>query len=224
MASYLFCLKEKFRSSWRLILFILLVLIVFAVGEGPWDPIADWYRETGQNPFLFHIALFFSRWGDFWPGGLALCLGLLGLSWLCGSLPLRRASVISLMAALCAGGFSLILKTTLGRARPNIAHIANLGDQFHGLAWHSSLHSFPSGHTATAFAIAMTFVLLLPEIGWLAFFVALLVGWSRIYVGAHYFGDVLTGAWIGSISAWLAVVSFHDWKKKQNPDDIRKMV
>ncbi|MFN0070379.1 MAG: phosphatase PAP2 family protein [Chloroflexota bacterium] len=57
--------------------------------------------------------------------------------------------------------------------------------------------SFPSGHTASSFAAAWVLSECWPK-GRLSFFaVAAIIGFSRVYVGAHYPGDVLAGATIG---------------------------
>lgn len=60
----------------------------------------------------------------------------------------------------------------------------------------SSGYSFPSGHTVTAF-MAATIVsrYYRPRAIW--FTLALMVAFSRIYVGAHYASDVVAGACIG---------------------------
>ncbi len=73
-------------------------------------------------------------------------------------------------------------------------------------------YSFPSGHTATAFAVAAAMLWTLPaslRARWMApaLVCAALVGVSRIGVGAHWPVDVLAGAAIG----WLCGVSGALW-------------
>jgi undecaprenyl-diphosphatase len=63
--------------------------------------------------------------------------------------------------------------------------------------------SFPSGHTASSFACAWMLARCWPRLAPLFFAVAGSVGFSRIYVGAHYPGDVTTGAFCGMAIAEL---------------------
>ncbi|MDQ3249360.1 MAG: phosphatase PAP2 family protein [Chloroflexota bacterium] len=58
-------------------------------------------------------------------------------------------------------------------------------------------HSFPSGHSASAFAGAWLLSQHYPKGRILFYAIALLVGFSRIYLGAHYPSDVLAGALSG---------------------------
>ncbi len=73
------------------------------------------------------------------------------------------------------------------------------------------LHSFPSGHTATAFALFLALALL-TEKAWLRYFLILLatgVGLSRVWLSQHFMVDVGTGALWGTCSAvlsWLLVM------------------
>jgi undecaprenyl-diphosphatase len=61
--------------------------------------------------------------------------------------------------------------------------------------------SFPSGHSASAFAAAWLLRRHYPELAGAWYSLALLVGFSRMYVGAHYPGDVLSGAIAGTVLA-----------------------
>ncbi|HET7098676.1 MAG TPA: phosphatase PAP2 family protein [Patescibacteria group bacterium] len=61
--------------------------------------------------------------------------------------------------------------------------------------------SFPSGHTAEAFAVAVTVWLHDKKVGWLFLFAALLVGMARVWANVHYPIDILGGAFIGTIIA-----------------------
>lgn len=61
-------------------------------------------------------------------------------------------------------------------------------------------YSFPSGHTAIFFAIAMAIFYFNKKWGIVSFIIAILVGISRIYVGVHWPIDIVAGAIIGIIS------------------------
>lgn len=68
--------------------------------------------------------------------------------------------------------------------------------------------SFPSGHTTTAFMLATTLILILPKkqagLGYFLFFLACLVGFSRIYLMQHFWIDVWAGALLGIATTWLS--------------------
>lgn len=59
--------------------------------------------------------------------------------------------------------------------------------------------SFPSVHAATAFAAAAVLTYFDKKRKWFYYTVALLISYSRIYLGCHYFLDVIIGAIIGHI-------------------------
>lgn len=69
-----------------------------------------------------------------------------------------------------------------------------------------SAHSFPSGHTAGAFALFMVLAFYAPKpVQKLLFLLAAcLVGYSRLYLSQHFLIDVTVGSFIGAASAQLA--------------------
>jgi undecaprenyl-diphosphatase len=67
----------------------------------------------------------------------------------------------------------------------------------------SNAHSFPSGHTATAFACATVLAHFVPRWRVPFFVLAALIGLSRVYNGMHYPTDVLAGAVLGVLIALL---------------------
>jgi undecaprenyl-diphosphatase len=63
--------------------------------------------------------------------------------------------------------------------------------------------SFPSDHAALAFALAGAILLINRRWGWTFIAIAALISIARVYVGVHYPSDVLAGALIGLICAYL---------------------
>ena len=57
--------------------------------------------------------------------------------------------------------------------------------------------SFPSGHASTAFAAAVVLTSFNKKRKWLYYLVAVLISYSRIYLGCHYFLDTIAGALLG---------------------------
>ncbi len=69
--------------------------------------------------------------------------------------------------------------------------------------------SFPSGHTITAFAVAVSLSRFYPDLAIGLLFCAVSVAASRILLGMHFLSDVLAGAAIGSLLAFrLTIVSY----------------
>lgn len=85
-------------------------------------------------------------------------------------------------------------------------------ERVHTVPWLDNLfnNSFPSGHTMGAFGFCMLLHHLLPQKKWyvtiVLFLLAIGCGYSRIYLGQHFFSDVLAGSLIGVLISWLIVI------------------
>ena len=105
-----------------------------------------------------------------------------------------------LAAVVGSGIIAQILKHLVGRARPRMTlppweHI--------GPSFDSDLHSFPSGHSATSFALAAALASRFPRQAWIFYTIAGLVGLGRVVGGSHYPSDVLAGAILGLVVGWF---------------------
>jgi len=107
---------------------------------------------------------------------------------------------------IAVGGSGLIItivKRIIARGRPRyFEEFGALHFQFP--SWQSSFASFPSGHSQTAFAIALAFAALFPR--WRNGFIAaaVIIAFSRVAVDAHYFTDIVVGSLWG---AWFTVMT-----------------
>jgi len=102
--------------------------------------------------------------------------------------------------------FCEIIKLLVDRSRPFETH------QVIQLIAYEAGRSFPSGHAAFFFALAMAVYLFNKRLGWWFFAGAALIGLSRIYAGIHYPSDILGGALVGLGSGWLVVKIFEKWQ------------
>lgn len=173
-----------------------------------------WLNDWNQP--LFHL---FNQFGLKTGDALWANLTLLGdalVAFTLLSLFMRhRLDIIG--AALLAAIFATLwvhgLKPLVDSPRP----LALLGsDEVHVIGQALKLHSFPSGHTTTAFALVGVIILrgVHPVLAAALLFLALLAGVSRSVVGAHWPLDLLAGMFGGWLSAVLGVWLAQRWPVK----------
>ena len=80
------------------------------------------------------------------------------------------------------------------------------------------LHSFPSGHAAAAFTMALIISYMVNKKLWsfILPILALLVGYSRVYLAQHFLTDVFAGMCIGIVSAVLSLIIYRAFYRSLN--------
>ena len=107
----------------------------------------------------------------------------------------RRGVVVSIASALIARlGFVSLIRYFFHSPRPFMAL------DFQPLIPESG-YSFPSGHAAFFFALAMGVYLYNPKIGRLFFIAAAIMGVARVFAGVHWPADILGGIGLGILTA-----------------------
>lgn len=115
----------------------------------------------------------------------------------------RYLSVLVISSYLLSGLIAQVLKYFIIEARPAVFLKDSNYKYFIDAVTLHNFHAFPSGHTASAFALATVLAVALNNRSWGIIFLitAILVGYSRIYLGQHFLIDVLCGSLIGVVSA-----------------------
>ena len=161
--------------------------------------------EKLWNPVLDAIMIFITHLGDdgiFW-----IALGVI----LCIFKKTRKYGVLVLLGLGIASCINnLVFKQIFERPRP-----------FNFDGWPSDFvfpnpliekphsFSFPSGHTSSSLGAATPLLIKAnKKLGIPMFILALLVGFSRVYVHVHYPTDVIVGTLVGIVGGILAVVAF----------------
>ncbi len=110
------------------------------------------------------------------------------------TLPDSKAQSAAAKSLLLSAVTVQILKTVIGKKRPPgpIEYSPFILD--------NSYYSMPSGHTASAFALATVIADYYPEYKNMGYTLAALVGISRLYEDKHWVTDVIIGAGIGYLS------------------------
>ncbi|WP_370942930.1 phosphatase PAP2 family protein [Amycolatopsis sp. cg5] len=156
-----------------------------------------WYRAVArfaeETPWLHRFFEIYTDWGLVLLALLALvaCWRARG-----GTAEDKAAAVWVPLAAVLAFGVSSLVKPLVQESRPcqsllgvvPLTPCEPVGD-----------YSFPSNHAVIVAAVAVALFFVDRRLGWIATILALLLAFSRVYVGAHYPHDVFAGLFVGAL-------------------------
>jgi len=156
--------------------------------------LSEQMRVAEQPGFLRNISIFFAHSGDSWFWALALIL-----IWVFADDPFwRKWAVVLAVGIAVLIVVVMTLKFSIRRRRPE--------GEWGGIYRNTDPHSFPSGHAARAFLIAVMATGLGPA--WVAVILwiwAPLVSLARVAMGVHYVSDVVAGMIVGIIVALIGL-------------------
>ena len=162
------------------------------------------HRSPLLNPVLSAVS--YSR-GIVWIG-IALVLGLLR--------PNRWPGVYRVILAIGLTSLlsDVVLKPLIGRHRPYVDHLDVVL-----LAGRPSDTSFPSSHAANSFAATYVLARVFPEFRAAFWTLAVLIAFSRVYVGVHYPLDVVVGAVLGLFAGAFVAGGTHRFDDHRERSD-----
>jgi membrane-associated phospholipid phosphatase len=177
---------------------ILLSSAVFLIFNGK---TAAFISLNSYHPFLLNV--FFINYTFIGDGIFALCL----IAAMFFYLKKKQQGFALLYSFLISGIAVQIIKNLTDSPRPKLFFEAGQYLHFIDGVTLANNSSFPSGHTATAFAIATVMVLMMKNKSWQLFILisAILVGYSRIYLAQHFLIDIIIGSLTGSLSGIVSV-------------------
>lgn len=144
---------------------------------------------AGRSPLLDAVMIAAAK---YLPVVFALALVALWLSWRVRN---QRAVLLAGVSALIALGLGQLIGKALPRPRPYLGHSVNQ------LIQPSLDSSFPSDHAILGFAVAVMIWRYNRRAGIALLVLATLMAIARVFVGAHYPGDVLGGAALGAFTS-----------------------
>ena len=184
--------ENKKRNTYLSVTLIAIFAIAFGLLLWKFDfEILFFIQNHLRNDVLDVIVPFYTNLGD--DGIIWIILGLVLL------IPKKtRKCGIMVLAALLVMLVvnNMVLKNLVARPRP-CATYPEMVDLVHV----PKSYSFPSGHTVSAIAVAVTIFLHHKKLGIVALVMAVLMGLTRLYVFVHFPTDVYGGMIVGSAIA-----------------------
>jgi membrane-associated phospholipid phosphatase len=134
-----------------------------------------------------------------WPAHFIVGLSFAAIAWWRGSEKWTRIFLAMVIAGALAGTTAYALKFATGRVRPSV----KVEKIWSGPSVRQNFQSFPSGHTAVTTGFFGVLFLASWRIGLRCLPIPLFVAFTRIFLGAHYFSDVVAAALLGILAAYL---------------------
>lgn len=164
-----------------------------------------------KNEINYYHPNFVTKVDNYLQFAPAVAVYALNLSGIKGKHNLFDASILYATSTAIMGISTHIVKQGVGRMRPDL----------------SENNSFPSGHTATAFAAAeflhQEYKNVNPFIGYAGYLVATATGTLRMYNNKHWFSDVVAGAGFGIASTKIAYLVYPYMKSIFNKKKVVKI-
>lgn len=212
------------RRSWPFFLVAIVIVLValasvdVAVSRGA----IDW-PDAWRAPFFFITDYGLSDWVLI-PSLVLMILLRLAMFpmrgvWRKATGELAMISTFIFVGVGIPGLLTNLLKRLVGRGRPSEFEAAG-AFSFQNLFNDWTFQSFPSGHSATAVAMAFVIGFMCPPLFPILLVVGLVVALSRVPVGMHYPTDVFAGILVGMLGAYLVRNFFarRNWLFTENPD------
>ena len=168
--------------------------------------IFQWLNSwAGVRELWDTLIIFRAEWLGYWIGGA------LGLFLIFGKE--KKKELWMVFEALAASLISRFVFTEIIRYFYNRPRPFEILSNIYQLLEHSPGGSFPSGHAAFFFALAAGVFIYYRKWGILFYLFALAMGISRVIAGIHWPSDILGGAVIGIVSAYLVNYFVLKYKK-----------
>ena len=201
-------INQQFRiASIVSISFLLLIIIFLAIyGKKESFIIINSYNSTSLDTFFLYVTYL----GD----------GLIYIPIVLYCIFYNRNFLITVVAGIiiCTIITHFLKRVVFpGELRPVSLEIENIViHKIQGVRIHRE-HSFPSGHTSTAFSMAIILAAIMRNRIW-AFIlpiIAFMVGYSRVYLSQHFVSDVCAGMTVGIISAYFSLLVYKKFEERK---------